>query len=137
MVRVVIDTNCLRASVPPKSPYYQLYLDFVTGRFEWYVSSEILLEYEEILSRTYSPNTANEVLHRLTISPNTVFAEPYFKWNLIENDPDDNKFVDLAICTNCNFLVTNDKAFSVLRNHPFPKLRVIDLESFLQYLLTL
>jgi uncharacterized protein len=137
MIRVVIDTNCLRASIPPKSPYYQLYVDFVKGKFEWYVSNDILLEYEEVLGRTYSEKTASEVLHLLTIAPNTVFAEAYFRWDLIENDPDDNKFADLAICSNCDYLVTNDKDFLVLDKHEFPKLRVVNLESFLQYMIDL
>ena len=43
-MRVVIDTNCLRASISPKSPFYQLYLDFRVLKFEWWVSTEILLE---------------------------------------------------------------------------------------------
>ncbi len=89
MIRAVIDTNCLRASVPPKSPYYQLYLDFRAKKFEWYVSTEILLEYEEILTSTYSFNTAQLVLHQLAVAPNVVFAEAAYRWQLVENDPDD------------------------------------------------
>ena len=137
MIRVVIDTNCLRASIPPKSPYYQLYLSFITGAFEWYVSNEILFEYDEILSKTYSPETAREILHQLTVAPNTVFAEPFFRWNLIENDPDDNKFSDLAISSNCDFLVTNDRDFAIFKYIAFPKLRVVDIEWFLSYLIEL
>lgn len=69
-MRVVIDTNCLRASIPPKSPFYDLYRYFEGGLFIWYVSTEILLEYEEILSLTYSEQTAHLVLHTLAIAPN-------------------------------------------------------------------
>ncbi|MCE7058913.1 putative toxin-antitoxin system toxin component, PIN family [Dyadobacter sp. CY343] len=132
MIRVVIDTNCLRASIPPKSPFYQLYLDFTAGKFEWYVSNEILLEYDEILTRTYSHNTAQFVLYQLAVSPNVVYSEPAFRWNLIENDPDDNKFSDLAISSNCDYLVTNDTDFNVFKTLPFPRLTVIDLQSFLK-----
>lgn len=78
MLRVVIDNNCLRASIPPKSPFYQLYFDFKAGKFEWYVSTEILLEYEEILSNTYSPNTAKIVLHQLAIAPNVILPSQPF-----------------------------------------------------------
>ncbi len=97
MIRAVVDTNCLRASIPPRSPFYQLYLDFRANKFEWFVSTEILLEYEEVLSRTYSATTAQLVLHQLAIAPNVVFAEAAFRWQLIENDHDDNKFSDLAL----------------------------------------
>lgn len=134
MLRVVIDTNCLRASIPPRSPYYQLYLDFKAGKFEWWVSTEILLEYEEILSATYSPRTAQLVLHQLAIAPNTVFAEPSFYWNLIENDPDDNKFADLSLSHNVDYLVSNDTDFNIFKTLDFPRLRVIRLENFLTLL---
>ncbi|TDE18512.1 putative toxin-antitoxin system toxin component, PIN family [Dyadobacter psychrotolerans] len=131
MIRVVIDTNCLRASIPPKSPFYQLYLDFRSEKFEWFVSNEILLEYDEIRTKTYSQKTSQFILHQLAIAPNVVFTEPAFKWNLIINDPDDNKFSDLAISSNCNYLVSNDSDFNIFKSIEFPKLTVIDLESFL------
>lgn len=130
-MRVVIDTNCLRASIPPHSKYYQLYIEFSAGRFDWYVSNEILLEYEEILSQTFSPETAHFILHRLAMGPNVVFAEPAFRWNLLA-DSDDNKFSDLAISCNCDYLVTNDRGFNIFKSLTFPKLQVIDLVTFLQ-----
>lgn len=63
------------------------------------MSTEILLEYDEILSATYSEKTSQMILHQLTVAPNVVFAEPAFKWDLIIEDPDDNKFADLALST--------------------------------------
>lgn len=134
MIRAVIDTNCLRASIPPKSPFYQLYLDFRVGKFEWYVSTEILLEYEEILTKTYSVNTAQLVLHQLAVAPHAIFAEPAYRWQLIENDADDNKFSDLALCVNADYLVSEDSDFSVFKSLPFPKLNVVGLEAFLSIL---
>ncbi len=134
MLRVVIDTNCLRASVPPKSPYYQLYLDFKTGKFEWFVSTEILLEYEEIITQTYSANTAQLVLNQLAIAPNVVFTEPAFRWDLIKDDQDDNKFADLALCINADYLVSNDSDFDVFKDLEFPALKVVDLDTFLAIL---
>ncbi|MCF2488344.1 putative toxin-antitoxin system toxin component, PIN family [Dyadobacter sp. CY347] len=134
MIKAVIDTNCLRASIPPKSPYYQLYIDFKSGKFEWYVSNEILMEYDEILTETYSQKTAQFILHQLAVAHNVVFSEPAFKWNLVASDPDDNKFSDLAISSNCDYLVSNDRDFDVFKNILFPKLLVIDLQSFLRLL---
>ncbi len=134
MLRVVIDTNCLRASIPPKSPFYQLYLDFKAGKFEWFVSTEILLEYEEILTQTYSANTALLVLNQLAIAPNVVFTEPAFRWDLIKYDYDDNKFADLALYINADYMVSNDSDFDVFKDLDFPTLKVVDLETFLNIL---
>lgn len=134
MLRVVIDTNCLRASIPPKSPYYQLYQEFKKGSFEWYVSTEILLEYEEILAETYSYKTAQLVLNQLAVAPNVIFTEPAFRWQLIKNDLDDNKFVDLALGVNADYLVTNDTDFDFFKQLDFPSLEIIDLDAFLELL---
>jgi uncharacterized protein len=132
MLRVVIDTNCLRASVPPQSPFYQLYLDFKAQKFNWFVSTEILLEYDEILTQTYSKKTSELVLNLLTIAKNVSFAELTFRWQLIEKDEDDNKFADLALCINSDYLVSNDTDFDVFKTIDFPSLSVINLETFIE-----
>jgi uncharacterized protein len=126
----VIDTNCLLASIPPQSSHYWLYLAFKEQRFEWLISNEILTEYEEKLGSRYSAETANLVLSILYVAPNVIFNEPYFKWNLIENDPDDNKFADLTISGNADYLVTNDKHFNLLKKLDFPKINVVTIQEF-------
>lgn len=133
-MKVVIDTNCLIVSIPRKNPEFWLYEAFLDGLFEWLISNEILTEYEEQLSSFYSPKTADLVLKILSTAPNVTFTEPYFRWGLIETDPDDNKFADLAISANANYLVTHDKHFSVLDTIPFPTVKVVDLSSFRQVL---
>lgn len=126
----VIDTNCVLASIPPQSTHYWLYLAFKQGKFDWLISNEILTEYEEQLIEKYSKNTANIVLNILSIAQNVILKEPYFKWNLVEKDPDDNKFADLAIAGNAHYLVTNDKHFNNLKELEFPKLNIITLDEF-------
>ena len=74
------------------------------------------------------------ILHQLTVAPNVVFAEPAFKWDLIIEDPDDNKFADLALSTNSDYLVSNDSHFNIFKSIAFPKLVVISLSSFLKIL---
>lgn len=129
-MKVVIDTNCLIASIPRQNPEYWLYEAFRAEKFDWVVSNEILHEYEEQLSDFYSPHTADPVLKILTTAPNVIFAEPYFRWNLISSDPDDNKFAELSISTNANHLVTHDKHFNVLKSLEFPIISVVNLEEF-------
>ena len=129
-MKVVIDTNCLIVSIPRKNPEYWLYEAFSQGMFDWLVSNEVLTEYEEQLAAFYSPKTADLVLKILSTASNVVFTESYFKWALIEADPDDNKFADLAISANANYLVTHDKHFRVLDSIPFPTVKVVDLPAF-------
>ncbi len=134
-MRVVVDTNCLLASIPPKSVHYWLYLAFEEKKFDWVVSNEILSEYEEKITDRYSELTADLVLSILSAAPNTIFAEPFYNWQLIENDPDDNKFADIAIAQNADFLVTNDRDFDILKALDFPKVRVVSLNEFKKILI--
>ena len=127
---VVIDTNCLLASIPPLSSYYWLFLAFKDQRFEWLISNEVMLEYEERLIFKYSQKTADLVLSILSVAPNVIFKEPYFNWNLINDDPDDNKFSDLAIAANADCIVTNDKHFNPLKLLDFPKLNILSINQF-------
>jgi predicted nucleic acid-binding protein len=54
----------------------------------------------------------------------------FYKWDLIVNDPDDNKFVDCALNAGVDYLVTNDHHFNVLKESGFPFVKVIDIERF-------
>jgi uncharacterized protein len=129
-MRVVIDTNCLIASIPANGDYFWLYLAFRAKKFTWVLSSEIINEYEEKLSEFYSPQTAEIVLKILITAPNIELTFPYFKFGLMVNDPDDNKFADLAISTNAHYLVSNDKHFNIFKKIEFPPLNVVKLKEF-------
>ncbi|HWY98877.1 MAG TPA: PIN domain-containing protein, partial [Bacteroidia bacterium] len=78
---------------------------------------------------------ANLVLSILSVAPNVIFAEPYFKWNLVEKDPNDNKFADLAISGNTDYLVTNDKHFDPIKTVEFPKLNIVTIDEFKRIIL--
>jgi uncharacterized protein len=129
-MRVVIDTNCLIASIPPKSEEFWLYLAFREQVFTWVISTEILNEYYEILSDFYSPETAKIVVDILLAAENVELTEPYFSYNLIVKDPEDNKFSNLAISTNAHYLVSDDKHFKIFKDIDFPPLNVVKLKKF-------
>ncbi len=133
-MRVVIDTNCLVASIPKSGAGYWLYLAFRAKKFTWVVSTEILNEYFEILSNFYSPETAEIVMTTLLSSPNVELTEAFFNYNLIVKDPDDNKFANLAISCNARYLVSNDKHFNIFKKIEFPPLDVIKFDEFKEIL---
>ena len=55
-------------------------------------------------------------------------------FELITQDPDDNKFVDCAIAANASYVVTNDHHFDVLKGLNYPPIDVIKLEEFMKLL---
>ena len=130
MRRIVIDTNCLLAILPSKSPYHKVWTDFLEGELEFCVSNEVLIEYEEILSQKTSPFFADAIIKTLINKRNLVRVSPVWRFRLIENDPDDNKFVDCAVCGQAEYLVSNDKHFTILKEIGFPQLRLLKLQEF-------
>lgn len=65
-------------------------------------------------------------------SSNVVKVEIYFKWSIITQDADDNKFVDYALNGEADFLVTDDKHFRTLADVGFPLIKVIKTADFLE-----
>lgn len=129
-MRVLIDTNILLAIVPKKSSERWLYDMLRLGKIGLILSNEILEEYEEKLAWFYSEYFAGIVLDEILNLPFTTQIEAYYKWQLIEEDPDDNKFVDTAIASNADYIITNDRHFRVLEHIPFPKVQAITLQEF-------
>jgi predicted nucleic acid-binding protein len=95
------------------------------------VSQDILLEYEEILQVKYGTDTASSFMALLALLPNVHHVHPFYRWNLISYDPDDNKYCDCAVSGTSDFIVTEDKHFNVLNEVEFPPLAVVGMESFI------
>jgi len=132
-MRVVLDTNVLLVSITPKSIFYPIFDSFLKEEYELCVTTEILLEYEEILKIKVGLELASAIISIIENAPNTIFITRYFEWNLITVDLDDNKFVDCAIAANAKLLVTEDKHFNVLKQISFPKVQLINIKKFITF----
>lgn len=128
--RVVIDTNCLLQMLGKHSEYHALWRAFIEERFVLCLSNEILNEYEEILTQKASALAAHRFIQVVLHSPNVLRKEPYYHFSLIEQDKDDNKFVDCAIVSMADYIVSEDAHFRVLKDIPFPVVHVIGLDDF-------
>jgi uncharacterized protein len=130
-MRIVIDTNVIIATLSKTSPYRLLINKLIEQKFELYVSTAILLEYQEIIIQKTNAIVANNFLEFLTNQTNIRRIEAPFNWWLITTDLDDNKFVDVALIANADYIVTNDRHFNILNQTPFPKVKVISLDDFM------
>ena len=107
-----------------------MWQSFVDGTNKLCVSNEILEEYIEILQRLTDNETAEYVVKTILNSPFVELITPFYHFNLITVDPDDNKFVDCAVFANADFIVSDDKHFKDLENIDFPRVLVVRLEEF-------
>ena len=85
---------------------------------------------EEIIGQKTNSIIASNVIQTLLNAPSVELIDTFFRFDLIKDDPDDNKFVDCAIAGNATFIVSNDSHFSVLREIDFPKLILKSLQEF-------
>ena len=126
----MLDTNVLLRAISRKSSLAKILDLLYEGRFRLVVSTDILLEYEEIIGRFYSPSTAQLLLDFLLTLPDVDRVEPFFALNLIVSDNNDNKFVDCAFAGNAHYIVTDDRHFNVLLSIDFPAILLVKANDF-------
>src|SRR5262245_27888499 len=127
---VVLDCNVIVMSLSSRSPYHIIYQGLVKGKYQIVVTTEIILEYTEIIQRKYGETTAKSFIALLVTSSNVHLVTSYYKWLLIEADPDDNKYVDCSIAGKAEYLITEDQHFNVLKTISFPKITTLDIDQF-------
>lgn len=129
-MRIVLDTNCLLASLSKRGAFYNVWRGLQEGKYTLCVSNEILEEYEEIIAQKTTPVIASNVVQTLLNAPSVELIDAFFRFELIQKDPDDNKFVDCAIAGNATYVVSNDAHFDILKEIDFPKLILKSLQEF-------
>ena len=130
MRRIVLDTNCLLQALPTRSPYHKIWTEVMYGHISLCVNTEILIEYEEILAQKTTKEIAHNVVEAIARLHTTIFQETYIHFGLIEQDPDDNKFVDCAVAADAEYIVTNDTHFKILKDIDWPKIAVLTIQEF-------
>ncbi len=133
-MKIVLDTNCLIASLARTSKSYDVWRGLFEGRYTLCISNEILMEYQEIIAQKTTPEIADNVVQYLINSKYVEFINTYYRFEMIRADRDDNKFVDCAIAANATYIVSNDKHYAPLRNIKYPRLYVLNLMEFTEIL---
>jgi putative PIN family toxin of toxin-antitoxin system len=133
-MKVVLDTNVLLVSFSQKSRLWKIFESFLEEKIVLCVTTDILFEYEEIITKHSNLELSQTLLQLITNAPNVEYITKYYQFNLIKIDPDDNKFVDCAIAANVKYIVTDDKHFNILKEIPFPKVDVVKADDFLKEL---
>jgi putative PIN family toxin of toxin-antitoxin system len=134
-MRVCIDTNVLVQLFGAARPFGAIADALQRGKLEPAVSNEILLEYEETLTRL-SGQGRWEMLWKFLeavsrLHNNVLYVEPQFRFQLVSADPDDNKFADCAIAAGADYIVTNDRHLDVLHSSGY-KPRPINPQQFVE-----
>lgn len=129
----VLDTNVMLQARAAGHPYHAILLAWLNRKFALAVSTEIMLEYEEVITERAGAARWSTLEKLLSISDNVVRVSPSYRFRLIPGDPDDNKFADCAVVAAAEYIVTADRHFQALRGSGF-KPQVLTPEEFIALL---
>jgi len=115
---VVIDTNVLPGMFTAGHCYRPIAEAWLNGIFSWAVSTDILLEYEEVLVNLKGLPTSRKILALIemvgAVQGNLQHVSPSYNFRAIPTDRDDDKFADCAITSDADHIITGDKHFGQL-----------------------
>lgn len=110
MVKVVIDTNVIVSAAKstdgnPAQIFEMLLLEEITN----YTTKEIIEEMKEVLAR---PRIKLNLLEQEFIINNygkfSIKIETIYKFDIIKEDPDDNKFLECAVDGKVDYIISGD-----------------------------
>ncbi len=130
-MRVCLDTNSLLPLFGSRSPFGDIKNALLTGDLELAVSTPILIEYEEVITRLSGRERWRQVAalfdHLEALHGTVHRTDSTYRFHVITADPDDNKFVDCAIAAQAQFVVTDDRHFAPLASSGYaPKPITLD-----------
>lgn len=128
--RLVLDTNVFMVSLAPQYKYRWIYDCLIQGKFELSLSNEILTEYHEQVALRYGVARTDIQLDYLLLLPNVILSNPAFNWQLVENDKDDNKFIDCYLASQSDHIISNDRHLRGLTSNEFPPISVLSYDDF-------
>ena len=115
---VCLDTNTVVQALAQHHPFHPILDAWVAGHLTWVVSTPILLEYEEVLTRLSGPARWRKLARLMDLaeltSGNLLRVTPSFQFRIVTADADDNIFSDCAITAQADYLLTEDAHFAPL-----------------------
>jgi uncharacterized protein len=113
-VKVIIDTNVLISAILKDRVPEELILFIVRhGKFEWFVTDEILEEYFSVMKRRKF-NLSSDIIRSwetLIVSHTTNIGSIKKTHIKFPRDINDEKFLACSIVSNSDFLITGDEDF--------------------------
>ncbi len=118
MLKIVIDTNVFISSFFGDVPREIINL-WKEGNVILCLSQNIIEEYIEVMNRL-GLKDAKEIQQLTKLFAegyNSIFTSKTPNINIIEDDPDDNKFIECAVALDCKFIISGDKHLKDIKKY--------------------
>ena len=133
-MKVIVDTNVLVSGIlRGRIPREVIQFIINNPNFDWVVSTEILKEYKEVLSRPKFKLTQDVIEEWWFVLDNVTKLVKVNDVVDFPRDQKDAKFLACALATDADFLLTGDRDFSEAKN--LGKTRIISVALFQQLLI--
>jgi uncharacterized protein len=118
VIKAVVDTNVFISSFFGGNPRKIIDL-WKTGEITLCLSRPIVDEYIEVLQRfgVQRERELGELLELFARGTHSIFTAKTPELYLVEEDPDDNKFIECAVALKAGFVISGDKALLDVRDY--------------------
>ena len=118
MIKVVFDTNVFVSSFFGGNPRKVVNL-WKTGEVTLCLSRPIIDEYIEVLRRLglQDEKELGELLGLFARGFHVVFTAKTHELHVVDDDPDDNKFIECAVALKAEYIIAGDKALTSIQNY--------------------
>lgn len=135
MIKVVVDTNVFVSSFFGGNPRKIVDL-WKSGQLTLCLSRPIIDEYVEVLQRLGLKNERelSELLSLFAHGFHVLFSAKTPELHLVEEDPDDDKFIECAVALKAGFIISGDKSLIAIQD--YMGIRIVTPKEFLDSFMT-
>jgi putative PIN family toxin of toxin-antitoxin system len=132
-IQIILDTNIVYSALRSRNGASFLLMSLLPSKtFELNLSVPLVLEYEDVLKRPdssllFTPHEIDTFLDQLCSMANC--HSVFYLWRPLLRDPGDDLILELAVRSNCEYIVTSNKAdFDGIETF---NIKVVDAKEFL------
>jgi putative PIN family toxin of toxin-antitoxin system len=130
VIRVVVDTNVFISSFFGGNPRKVIDL-WKSGEITLCLSKPIVDEYIDVLRRLelQDEKELEELLGLFAHGLHLVYTAKTPQLQVVEEDPDDDKFIECAVALKAKFVITGDRAFKKIQD--YMNIKIVSPREFL------
>ena len=134
-MRAVLDTNVLISSVISTGVPHEIVIKGVSSEYQIVVSVATLTEFRDTLlkyTEKFQMDEGDVQQEVETIRYFAEFVDPDEEITAVEDDPDDDKFLEAAVAGNVDYIISGDK--HLLDVDSFHGIDIVDPRTFYEHL---
>lgn len=130
-VKIVVDTNVYISALGWNGNERKLINQCIDGKYEYYISRQIYNELRRVMDYpkfAFTDSQKEEFISALLDSIEFINVDESIQ--IVNDDPDDNKFLECAIAAEADFIITGDPHLQELKH--YQKIKIFNAHDFLE-----